>query len=130
MKPLRLALRTPSGLVLDTPVDQIRAEDLDGWFGISPGRTDLIAILPPGLLVFTDAKGEAFVALAGGLLDLEDGRCRVMTQDATMSRDLESLSEQLEGLLETRSARGRIRKEALSDLIREALRRLIKEERA
>ncbi|MGE3673407.1 MAG: hypothetical protein AB7K71_27280, partial [Polyangiaceae bacterium] len=81
-------------------------------------------------LVITDAEGEAFVALAGGQLALEDGRCRVMTQAATMSRNLESLSEQLERLLETRSTQGRIRKEALGDLIREALRRLVQEERA
>lgn len=117
-------------MLLDTPISRLQAEDIDGWFGVAPGRADLIAVLPPGLLVFSDPVGEGFVALAGGVLDLDAGRCRVMTHRAALSRDLDSLAADLEQVLRQRRAKHDARTSALNDLIREALQRLAREERA
>lgn len=126
---IALKLRTPSGLLLDEPVDRVVAEDLDGWFGIAPGRADLVAALQPGLLLFRDHRGEGFVALAGGLLELRNGECRVLARQALVTRELEQIADQVEALLRTRHERLQSRTDALSDLVREALRRLAKEAR-
>lgn len=130
---LRLRLRTPAGLLVDQPVSAVTAEDLDGWFGIAPGRADLVAVLPPGLLVFRDPKsegeGEGFVALAGGLLDLRANECRVMARQAVMSRDLERIADQVAAHLRQRRARGRAQRGAIFELVREALRRMAREVR-
>ena len=67
-----LLVRSPEGLVFDGPVKAIRAEDEDGWFGVLPGRTDIVAVLPPGLLLFEDEAGDEFVD-SGGLLELAGG---------------------------------------------------------
>ena len=83
--PLRLRVRTPEGLLYDDLVSSIRAEDRDGWFGILPGRRDVLATLPPGLLLFADAEGDGFVALSGGLLALRGGECRVMASEARLA---------------------------------------------
>lgn len=130
MSTLSLQLRTPNGLMVDQPVLSITAEDNNGWFGVAPGRADLIALLPPGLLLFRDEEGEVFVALAGGLLDLHDGRCRVMARQAVVSRDLDEIADQLEAHLGGRSARRETQRTVMDELVREALRRMAKEVQA
>lgn len=130
MTRLRLELRTPSGLLVSQDVRSITAEDLDGWFGIAPGRSDLVAVLPPGLLSFRDDEGECFVALAGGLLDLHDGRCRVAAREAVLTRSLDEVADRVEQLLDYRKQRRAVQRQTLTDLIREAERRLAREVRS
>jgi len=128
MSSLHLGIRTAVSTVYQGSVQRIRAEDLDGWFGVRPGRWDLAAVLPPGLLLFEDDAGEAFVALAGGVLDLRQGRCRVMAREAVLARNLEEIGD-----LATRQARSRrlglnAQRDVFDDLAREALRRLRRQE--
>jgi F-type H+-transporting ATPase subunit epsilon len=123
---LELELRTPSGPVLDQPVLAITAEDRTGWFGVLPGREDLIAVLPPGLLVYRDAEGEGFVALSGGLLGLKDGRCRVLATEATTARDLDTIASEVARQARRRRERSEVHRGVVRDLAREALRRLLR----
>jgi len=120
---LTLRLRTLHGLLLDQAVSSIRAEDDDGWFGIAPGRSDLVAVLPAGLLVFRDTEGEGFVALGGGLLDLRRGECRVMCRDAAFARELEQIADRIEALVQGRRERSSAQRSVLSKLAGESLRR-------
>lgn len=121
---LTLQLRTPAGLLLDQEVRSIVAEDESGYFGILPGRADLVAALPASLLRFVDAAGEAFVALSGGLLDLRNGVCRVTAREAELTRDLEVVTQKLEAAFALRTERAETRRGALHDLEREAMRRV------
>jgi F-type H+-transporting ATPase subunit epsilon len=127
---LRLSIRTPEGLLIDRVVAAISAEDESGWFGILPGRRDVLASLPPGLLTFRDDDGEGFVALSGGLLELRGGQCRVMVREAQHSRELADVAEALADALSLRRRRGHRRRDVLSDLEREALRRMAREARS
>lgn len=130
MTSLQLQLRTPHGLLVDQPVAAITAEDRSGWFGIAPGRADLIAVLPPGLLTYRDQDGEVFVALAGGLLEMKQGRCRVLAREAIASRDLDEIADQLESHLRGRKARRETQMSVMDELVHEALRRMATEVRA
>ncbi|MCB9676111.1 MAG: F0F1 ATP synthase subunit epsilon [Alphaproteobacteria bacterium] len=125
MKPLVLEVRTPTGIVLEREVRSITAEDRSGWFGIRPGRADVMAVLPPGLLVYLDAEGEGFVALSGGLLGMWDGRCRVVATEATPARDLASIAAEVARLERQREERAEVHRGVVRDLAREALRRLL-----
>jgi F-type H+-transporting ATPase subunit epsilon len=127
---LQLQLRTPHGLVVDQAVLAITAEDKSGWFGIGPGRADLVAVLPPGLLTFRDAAGEVFVALAGGLLEMQRGRCRVLAREAVISRNLDEIADQLESHLARRNARREAQLGVMDELVREALQRMAEEVRS
>lgn len=124
MSALRLRVRTPDGLVLDRDVRSLRVEDEDGWVGVLPGRRDLIALLPPGLVLFTDDEGDGFVAISGGLLELTDGDCRVVTGDARLARAAREAADLLDALFVARKERGERRRDVLDDLEREALRRV------
>lgn len=130
MSGLRLGVRTPVEKVFEGPVTSIRAEDLDGWFGIRSGRRDLAAVLPAGLLLFEDGVGEGFVAIAGGLLDLRGDRCRVAAREAVLARDLGEISELVERNVRARRRRSEAQRDVFDDLAREALRRLSRWERA
>jgi alternate F1F0 ATPase F1 subunit epsilon len=112
------------------PVHRVRAEDLDGWFGIRPGRRDLVAVLPAGLLLFEDEAGEAFLALAGGLLDLRGDRCRVMAREAVLARQLEEIAGLVEKHARARQQRTAKQRDVFDDLAKEALRRLARQGRS
>lgn len=126
---IHLLVRTPHGLLLDEEVQAIAAEDLDGWFGVRPGRAPLVAVLPAGLLVARDTSGERFVALSGGLLHVEADACRVMAKDAVVTRELDAVPERFSALFEARAARRRVQEDIVVELSREALRRLAEEAR-
>lgn len=130
MNQLWLELRTPVGLLVNAPVDSIVAEDLDDWFGIRSGRSDLLAVLQPGLLSFRDSEGEAYVALAAGLLDLHQNRCRVCAREAVLARELSDIAELVDAFARGRAARQKAHSGAMLDLIREAERRLLEGLRA
>ncbi len=127
--PLRLRVRTPSRTVLDRPVRAVRAEDADGWFGVGPGRAELVAELPAGLIVYRDDDGEGYVAIDGGLLHVRGAECRVMVQDAFASRELDVLEAELERYADRRRERIERERGIIDELAREALRRLAQEAR-
>ncbi len=130
MSALSLQIRTPHGLLVAQAVDAITAEDRSGWFGVAPGRADLVAVLPPGLLTFRDSEGEGFVALSGGLLELRSGRCRVLAREAVVSRNLDEIADELEAHLRDRNARSETHRSVMDELVREALRRMVGEVRS
>ena len=124
MSSLDLGIRTAVSTVYEGPVYRIRAEDLEGWFGIRPGRWDLAAVLPPGLLLFEDSMGEAFVSLAGGLLDFRGGHCRVLAREAVLARDLDEISDLTRRQALARRRGPSAQRDVFDDLAKEALRRL------
>lgn len=124
MSSLSLAVRTPRGLVYEGQVEAIRAEDLDGHFGILPGRRDLAAVLPAGLVMFADESGDGYVAVSGGVLELTGGACRVIAPEAELARDPEEAAGKLIELRRARREQAERRRGVLEDLEREALRRL------
>jgi alternate F1F0 ATPase F1 subunit epsilon len=130
MSTLDLGIRTPVSTVFQGAVRAIRAEDLDGWFGIRPGRRDLAAVLPAGLLLFEDEAGEAFVALAGGLLDLRGDHCRVMAREVVLARRLEEIAGLVERHSRSRQQRTDRQRDVFDDLAKEALRRLARQGRS
>lgn len=124
-----LSIRTPHGLLYEGDAGSLVAEDLDGWFGIQPSRSELVAVLPPGLLLARDAEGELFVALEAGLLHKIGRDCRVVARDATLTRDLQEIESRVEQLSSQRAERRTFQSGVLFDLAREALRRLALEVR-
>lgn len=127
---LRLLVQTPAGVVFDEPVDALRAEDEDGWFGVLPGRSDVVAILPPGLVLLQQGARERVVVVDAGLLSLEDGIAWVLTQEAVLAESLAEVPLALAAARERQARMGHLQRDILGDLAREALRRLAAGERA
>lgn len=122
---LRLVVRTPTGVVLDRQVASIIAEDHDGWFGVRPGRAELVAVLPAGVMSFRDDAGEGFVALAPAVLHHAGDACRVLATEASVARRLEDLPAAARRSSADRRATAARRDDAIGLLVRELQRRLL-----
>ncbi len=122
--PLLLRVRTPSSLIIEAPVRSIRAEDRQGWFGILPGRAEIVSVLPVGLILYQDDAGEGYIAIGGGLLHGTGFECRVMVREALTSRDLDTLGAELERYAARRRERREREREVIDELTREALLRM------
>lgn len=122
-----VAIRTPGGLTFEGPATGIRAEDDDGWFGIWPRRSPLLASLPPGLAILGSGPDEHFVAHSGGLLRWDAHECRVILEEAVVADELKEIAQALAAAYAKRRARASHQRGVLHDLEREALRRLMKD---
>ena len=72
---LHLTIATPASLLVDADdVRSLRAEDASGAFGVLPGHADLLTVLPPSVVRWTQS-GEAtrYCALSGGVLTVTGG---------------------------------------------------------
>lgn len=72
---MRLTVSTPTALVEDVQdVRHVRAEDETGAFGILPGHTDLVAILPISIVTWRASdEREGFVLVRQGVLTVRNG---------------------------------------------------------
>ena len=92
---MRLEILLPFQVFADKAgVSRIVAETREGSFGLLPRRLDCVAALPPGILIYeTEAEGEVYVAVDGGVL-VKNGRdVLVSVRRAIAGRDLGRLRD-------------------------------------
>ncbi len=96
--PVNLKLLLPFGIFTNEPaVLRIVAETQEGSFGLLPNRLDCVAALVPGILTYeTEADGEIFVAIDGGVLLKTGPDVRVSVRRALTGASLDQLRESVE----------------------------------
>lgn len=78
-------------------VSRIVSETHAGSFGLLPLRRDCVAALTPGILIYeTDAEGEVFVAVDGGVLVKTGANVLVSVRRAMRGADLGQLRQAVE----------------------------------
>ncbi len=72
---LHLRISTPASVLVDSgEVRSIRAMDASGSFGILPGCTDILTVLPASVVEWSAADGvRQYCALRGGVLTVSEG---------------------------------------------------------
>ena len=72
---MRLTVSTPTAVIEDVnAVRHVRAEDSSGAFGILPGHTDFVTVLPVSVVTWSAEDGrEGFVLVRRGVLTVNDG---------------------------------------------------------
>jgi F-type H+-transporting ATPase subunit epsilon len=101
---LHLVITTPEAILVDrADVSSLRAEDSSGGFGILPGHTDLLTVLPPSVLRWRDATGVvAYCALRGGVMTVTGGRdVAVACRQGLIGDDLAALETEVQALRAT-----------------------------
>ncbi len=91
---LRLTIATPASLLVDADdVRSLRAEDASGAFGVLPGHADLLTVLPPSVVRWTQAgKATRYSALSGGVLTVTGGnRVAIACRRGTVGDALDKL---------------------------------------
>jgi F-type H+-transporting ATPase subunit epsilon len=79
---LRLTLVTRDRKLLDVGADMVELPGSDGYLGILPGHTPLLATLKIGVLSYTDAGREHFVVLSWGFAEVLPDRVIVLAEMA------------------------------------------------
>ncbi len=78
-------------------VTRIVAETPDGFFGLLPRRLDCVAALTPGILIYeTEAEGEVYLAVDGGVLVKTGAEVLVSVRRAIRGTDLGQLRATVE----------------------------------
>lgn len=92
---MQLDVLLPSEVVAsERDVSRIVAETSDGSYGLLPQRLDCVAVLVPGVLVFsTTAGGEVFIAVDEGVIVKSGSRVVVAVRRAIRGPDLATLRE-------------------------------------
>ncbi len=137
---LNLLVRSPSGVLVDLNVATVRAEALDGWVGVLPGREDLVTALQPGVIIarvaaetgsIADADAMRYFVTGPGLLEVSAGRrVVVLCRHAFEVEQLDDVQAAVDNEKALASHRGELQRGLLDDLAREALHRMVQQERA
>jgi F-type H+-transporting ATPase subunit epsilon len=88
------------------PVERIRAEAENGWFGIRPRHVDFVTALRPGVLTFQPCgRPEEYLAIDHGILVKCGPEVTVSTRNAVRGASLPALKGNVETQLRERRER-------------------------
>lgn len=90
---MNLQLFTPTRVLLDTPIDKIDVEAIDGFFTLLPRHIDFVTALKNGILTYTIDSKKFYAACARGVLVKKGDFVRISTPFAVLSPDLNSLKQ-------------------------------------
>lgn len=86
---LTLEIVTPDRSLVREEVDEVQVPGLEGYLGILPGHTPLLATLKVGELWFRIGQEKHYVAIAGGFVEVLPDRVAVLAQIAERARDID-----------------------------------------
>jgi F-type H+-transporting ATPase subunit epsilon len=98
---LHLTIVTPTAILVDRDdVKALRAEDKSGSFGVLPGHTDLLTVLPASVVRWRGADDLAhYCALRGGVLRVTKGDAvAIVCRQGAVGDDLARLEAEVEEL--------------------------------
>lgn len=88
-KELTLEIVTPDRLLVHTVVDEVELPGVEGYLGILPGHTPLLATLRVGQLWYRAGQQKTYVALAFGFAEVLPDRVTVLAQIAERAEDID-----------------------------------------
>ena len=91
---LRLELVTPERKVLDIACDEVELPGEEGYFGVLPGHTRLIALLKIGDASYRVAAKESHVAIGGGFAEVADDKVTVLCDFAELPNEIDVAAAQ------------------------------------
>lgn len=90
--PLRLIVRTPTGIACDARLQSARIPSGSGAIGLRPREEPFVTVVEPGLVLLRGADTESFASTAGGLL-------RAGRMEATLYTPFAAVAETAEEVL-------------------------------
>lgn len=123
---MRLRLLLPGEALLDEPVVKVIAEAEDGAFCLLPRHVDCVAVLVPGLLLYTTPTGEErYLAVDTGTLVKCGPEVRVSVRRAVAGTDLSGLRATVEQEFKRLDEHERSARSALARLEASVVRRFV-----
>lgn len=86
---LELQIVTPERLVVREMVDEVQIPGSEGYFGVLPGHTPLLASLAVGELWYRKGQEKTFLAIAGGFAEVLPDRVTLLATLAERAEDID-----------------------------------------
>ena len=87
--PLLLELTTPTRLVVSEQADEVVAPGSEGYFGVLPGHTPMLASLAVGEMWYRKGQEKTFLLLAGGFCEVLPERVTILAALAERAEDID-----------------------------------------
>ena len=87
---LLLEIVTPDRSLVREEVDEVQVPGAEGYFGVLPGHTPLLATLKIGELWYRVGQEKHFLAIAGGFVEVMPDRVTILAQVAERAPDIDS----------------------------------------
>jgi F-type H+-transporting ATPase subunit epsilon len=86
---LTLEIVTPDRALVNERVDEVQLPGSEGYFGVLPGHTPLLASLQVGELWYRVGQEKHYLAIAFGFVEVLPDRVTVLAQIAEKSQDID-----------------------------------------
>jgi F-type H+-transporting ATPase subunit epsilon len=86
---LTLEIVTPDRLIVREQVDEVQVPGSEGYFGVLPGHTPLLAMLKVGELWYRIGQERHHAAIAGGFVEVLPEQVTVLAQVAERAQDID-----------------------------------------
>jgi len=86
---LTLEIVTPDRSILREQVDEVEVPGADGYFGVLPGHTPLLASLQVGELWYRKGGEKSYVSIAFGFAEVLPDRVTILARIAERAEDID-----------------------------------------
>jgi F-type H+-transporting ATPase subunit epsilon len=86
---LTLHIVTPDRAIAHDQVDEVEIPGADGYFGVLPGHTPLLATLQVGVLWYRKGEEKVYLALAFGFAEVMPDRVTILAQVAERAEEID-----------------------------------------
>ena len=86
---LELRIVTPDKLIVREQVDEVEVPGADGYFGVLPGHTPLLAALTVGELWYRKGAEKTYVAIAFGFAEVLPESVTILAQLAERAEEID-----------------------------------------
>jgi F-type H+-transporting ATPase subunit epsilon len=93
---IQLEIVTPERSLLREQVDEVQIPGADGYFGVLPGHTPLLATLQIGALWYRKGQEKFYFAVAFGFAEVLPDRVTILAQDADLPEEIDVTRVQAE----------------------------------
>src|SRR3982750_3856094 len=83
-----LQIVTPDRRIVQDQVDEVEIPGSEGYFGVLPGHTPLLAALAVGELWYRKGQGKFFLALAFGFAEVLPDRVTILARIAERAEEI------------------------------------------
>ena len=86
---LRLEIVTPDRALVTEEVDEVQLPGSEGYFGVLPGHTPLLATLQVGELWYRIGQEKHYLSIAFGFVEVQPERVTVLAYIAERAQDID-----------------------------------------
>jgi F-type H+-transporting ATPase subunit epsilon len=86
---IELQIVTPERMLVREQVDEVEIPGVDGYFGVLPGHTPLLAALSVGELWFRKGQEKTYLSIAYGFAEVLPDRVTILAQLAERAEEID-----------------------------------------